>query len=163
MRAFVATLSLALAASPALAQPEVDPQSGPLFEAIRAQDTKLFDAYNSCDLKTLGDMVSDDLEFYHDQTGLARGRQALLDAIKTNICCQTHRELIPGTMEVCPLKTYGAVEVGEHVFCPAATPSACNPKTSGAAKFTMLWQQTDSGWKLTRVISYDHVSGSERR
>ena len=49
----------------------------------------------SCDLKTLGDMVSDDLEFYHDQTGLARGRQAFLDAVKTNICGITHRELIP--------------------------------------------------------------------
>jgi hypothetical protein len=158
-----AALLLLLATPPAIAQPAVDSKAGPLFEAIQAQDTRLFDTYNSCDLKTLSDMVSDDLEFYHDQTGLARGRQAFLDAIKTNICGTTHRELIPGTLEVYPLKTYGAVEIGEHVFCPASNPSSCNPKTSGAAKFTMLWQQTDGGWKLTRVISYDHVSDYARK
>jgi ketosteroid isomerase-like protein len=160
---FAAALSLVLAASSAIAQPAVDPKAGPLFETIRAQDAKLFDAYNSCDLETLDDMVSEDLEFYHDQTGLSRGRQTFVDAIRTNICGHTHRELIPGTMEVHPLKGYGAVEIGDHVFCPATTPSACNPKTSGMAKFTMLWQQTDAGWKLTRVISYDHVSGDARK
>jgi ketosteroid isomerase-like protein len=151
-----------LAASTATAQPAVDSKAGPLFETIQAQDARLFGAYNSCDLKTLSDMVSEDLEFYHDQTGLSRGRAAFIEAIRINICGKTHRELIPGTLEVHPLKTYGAVEIGDHVFCPSATPSACNATTSGMAKFTMLWQQTDAGWKLTRVISYDHVSGSAR-
>jgi len=159
----IAALSLLLAITPASAQPAIDSKAGSLFDTIALQDKRLFDAYNSCDLKTLGDMVSEDLEFYHDQTGLARGRAAFIEAIKTNICGKTHRELVPGSLEVHPLKTFGAVEIGDHVFCPAATPSACNPKTSGMAKFTMLWQQTDSGWKLTRVISYDHVSGSARR
>lgn len=163
MKRFVAVLSMVLAVSPALAQPYVDPKSGPLFDTIAAQDKKLFDAYNACDLKMLGEMVSEDLEFYHDQTGLARGRQAFIDAIKNNICGKTHRELVRGSLEAYPLKTYGAVEIGDHVFCPAATPSACNSKTSGMAKFTMLWQQTDKGWVITRVISYSHVSGSERQ
>ncbi|HEY8255847.1 MAG TPA: nuclear transport factor 2 family protein [Rhizomicrobium sp.] len=157
------TLASTLAVQSALAQPAAEPKADALFDTIRAQDAKLFGAYNSCDLKTLGDMVSEDLEFYHDQTGLARGRQAFVDAIRSNICGKTHRELVPGTMEVYPLKGYGAVEIGDHVFCPAATPSACNAQTSGMAKFTMLWQQTDAGWKLTRVISYDHVSGSARK
>lgn len=162
MKHFAAALSLFLAASPAAAQPAAEPKADALFDTIRAQDAKLFNAYNSCDLKTLGDMVSEDLEFYHDRTGLARGRQAFVEAIRTNICGKTRRELVPGTLEVYPLKTYGAVEIGDHVFCPAATRSACNSKTSGMAKFTMLWQQTEAGWKLTRVISYDHVSGSAR-
>ena len=43
-------------------------------------DSQLFDAYNSCDLATLSDMVDDNLEFYHDKTGLARGR-LLVDAL----------------------------------------------------------------------------------
>jgi ketosteroid isomerase-like protein len=163
MKSFAAALSFVLAISPVFAQPAVDAKAGSLFDTIAAQDKRLFDAYNSCDLKTLGDMVSEDLEFYHDQTGLARGRDAFVDAIKTNICGKTHRELVPGSLEVYPLKTFGAVEIGDHVFCPAANPSACNPKTSGMAKFTMLWQQTGAGWKLTRVISYDHVSGSARK
>ena len=163
MKYLAGTLSLVLIALPALAQPAVDSKAGALFETIRAQDARMFEAYNGCDLKTLGNMVSDDLEFYHDQTGLSRGRAAFIDAIKTNICGKTHRELVPGTLEVYPLKSYGAVEIGDHVFCPAATPSACDPKTSGMAKFTMLWQQTNTGWVVTRVISYDHVSGSARQ
>jgi ketosteroid isomerase-like protein len=163
MKSVTAALSLLLTVMPALAQPAVDAKSGPLFDTVAAQDKRMFDAYNSCDLKTLADMVSDDLEFYHDQTGLSRGRAAFIDAIKTNICGKVHRELVPGTLEVYPLKTFGAVEIGDHVFCPAATPSTCNPTTSGMAKFTMLWQQTDAGWKVTRVISYDHVSGSARK
>lgn len=163
MNYFAAAVGLALTTIPVLAQTAVDSQAGALFETIRGQDTRLFNAYNGCDLKTLADMVSPDLEFYHDQTGLSRGRAAFIEAIKTNICGKTHRELVPETLEVYPLKTYGAVEIGDHVFCPAATPSACNPKTSGMARFTMLWQQTESGWKLTRVISYDHVAGEARK
>jgi len=49
-------------------------QPDPLFMTIQSLDTKLFDAYDHCDLTTLGAMVSDDLEFYHDQTGLSWGR-----------------------------------------------------------------------------------------
>ena len=45
-----------------------------LTRTVSELDTKLFDAYNHCDLKTLGAMVSDDLEFYHDQTGLIGGQ-----------------------------------------------------------------------------------------
>jgi hypothetical protein len=156
MKSVATALSLMLTAMPALAQPAIDAKSGPLFDTIAAQDKQLFDAYNNCDLKTLSEIVSDDLEFYHDRTGLSRGRAAFIDAIKTKICGKVRRELIPGTLEAHPLNTYGAVEIGDHVFCPAATKSACNPKAGGAAKFTMLWQQTPAGWKLTRVISYDH-------
>ncbi len=52
-------------------------QPDPLFKTILSLDTKLFAAYNRCDLTTLGAMVSDDLEFYHDQTGLSVGERAL--------------------------------------------------------------------------------------
>ncbi|HEU4548754.1 MAG TPA: nuclear transport factor 2 family protein, partial [Rhizomicrobium sp.] len=121
MKHLVGLLSMLLM-TPALAQPAVDAHSGALFDTVAAQDKNLFDAYNACDLKTLGEMVSEDLEFYHDQTGLARGRAPFLAAIQNNICGKVHRELVPGSLEVYPLKTYGAVEIGEHVFCPAAHP-----------------------------------------
>jgi hypothetical protein len=48
-----------------------------LFETIKSLDAKLFDAYNHCNLETLGSMVSDDLEFFHDQTGLTVGESAV--------------------------------------------------------------------------------------
>ena len=71
-----------------------------LTQTVAALDTKLFDAYNHCDLKTLGAMVSDDLEFYHDQTGLMVGKAPFLEAIQNNICGKVERTLVPGSMEV---------------------------------------------------------------
>jgi Domain of unknown function (DUF4440) len=134
------------------AQPAGQPD--PLFKTIQSLDGKLFDAYNRCDLTTLGAMVSDDLEFYHDQTGLSVGKQPFLAAIKQNICGKVQRELLSGTLEVYPLKGYGAVEIGIHRFHHPQ-----NPENVGDAKFVMLWQNKDDVWKVTRVISYNHNHG----
>ncbi|MGC1295385.1 MAG: nuclear transport factor 2 family protein [Alloacidobacterium sp.] len=74
-----------------------------LFETIKSLDAKLFDAYNHCNLETLGSMVSDDLEFFHDQTGLTVGKAPFLAAIKQNICGKIQRSLLEETLEVYPL------------------------------------------------------------
>ena len=103
-----------LAPSSARSQSSAPPD--PLFQTIQSLDTKLFDAYNHCDLTTLASLVSEDLEFYHDKTGLARGRQPFIDSIKNNICGKVTRELVPGTLQVYPLAHYGAVEIGTHRF-----------------------------------------------
>ena len=124
-----------------------------LMQTVAALDTRLFDAYNHCDLKTLGSMVSEDLEFYHDQTGLMTGRQAFLDAIQTNICGKVQRTIVPGSMEVDVLHHYGAVEQVTHRF---HSPGDNGP--GGEARSVMLWHQVDGHWLLTRVISYDHHS-----
>ena len=79
----VLLILMALACMPAAAQSTAQPD--PLLKTIQSLDTKLFDAYNHCDLTTLGVMVSDDLEFYHDQTGLSVGKEPFLAAIKQNI------------------------------------------------------------------------------
>lgn len=144
---------------PVVASSRIYAQSGgqpdPLFKTIQSLDTKLFDAYNSCDLATLGDMVSDDLEFYHDQTGLSVGKAPFLAAIKQNICGKVHRTLLPETLEVYPLKEYGAVELGIHRFSHPGHPQ----DGMGDARFIMLWQNKDGLWRVTRVISYEHNHG----
>lgn len=156
-RRLVISLSvLSLLAAPLIGVAQSAPEKttvapDPLFQTISALDTKLFDAYNHCDLDTLGAMVADDLEFYHDKTGLSVGKQVFLDAIKNNICGKVHRILVPGTLEVYPLKGYGAVEIGVHRF---THPGIDNEL--GEAKFITLWQNKDGSWKITRVISYDH-------
>ncbi len=124
-----------------------------LTRTVTDLDTKLFDAYNHCDLKTLGVMVSDDLEFYHDQTGLMVGKAPFLEAIKNNICGKVQRTLVPGSLEVYRLKGYGAVEIGVHRFHHPG-----DPGPGGEAKFVTIWHDTDGGWVVTRVISYDHAS-----
>ena len=124
-----------------------------LAETVARLDRELFAAYNSCDLERLGQMVADDLEFFHDKTGLAVGRQVFVEAIRQNICGKTRRELV-GELEVGRLATYGALETGRHRFTHPGHPEM----DEGEAKFLMIWQLKDGGWKLTRVVSYEHVA-----
>src|SRR5260370_1509646 len=120
-------------------------QPDPLFMTIQSLDTKLFDAYNHCDLTTLGAMVSDDLEFYHDQTGLSVGKGPFLAAIKQNICGKVQRTLLQDTLEVYPLKGYGAVQIGIHRFHHPGHPE----DGVGDAKFVTLCQNHDIPWTST--------------
>ena len=124
-----------------------------LFHTVQALDKELFDAYNHCDLDKFGSLLAEDLEFYHDVTGLSRGRQSTVDAVKNNICGKVTRELVPGTLEVYPIATYGAVEVGTHRF---HHPGHDDTEPVGEAKFFMLWHNENGSWKLTRVFSFDH-------
>jgi len=127
------------------------PPDSDLYKTVAAHDTTLFDAYNHCDLAKLGSMVAEDLEFYHDQTGLAVGRKPFVEAIRNNICGKVHRELVAGSLEVYPLKGYGAVEVGVHRFTHPDDPTAL-----GEAKFVTVWQLKDGNLTITRAISFDH-------
>jgi Domain of unknown function (DUF4440) len=160
MRNFLALMSMvlvggALTGAQAQAVPALDniKSQEELTKAVTALDKELFDAYNTCNLDKLGTLVVDDLEFYHDKTGLAVGKQTFLDAIKNNICGKVTRELVPGTLEVYPLKGYGAVEIGVHRFYH---PWTQDHGEVGEAKFVTLWRYKDGSWKVTRVISYDH-------
>lgn len=108
-----------------------------LFATIAALDSALFDAYNKCDLVKLGSFVAEDLEFYHDQTGLARGRQSLIDGVRQNVCGKVRRDLVRGTLEVHPLRGYGAMETGEHLFCDPRVHRVCDDTTSGCVPISV--------------------------
>ena len=127
-------------------------QSDTLFKTIQSLDTQLFDAYNHCDLPAMAALVADDLEFYHDQSGLSAGKAPFIAAIKENICGKVQRTLVAGSLEVYPLKGYGAVEIGVHRFHHPGNPQ----DGAGEAKFVTVWQNKDGVWKITRAISFDH-------
>ena len=99
-------------------------------------------------------MVSDDLEFYHDQTGLAVGKAPFIASIQQNICGKVERTIASGSLEAHQLNHYGAVEIVNHYFHKPGQ----SPEQGGEARAVMLWQKTGDKWLLTRVISYDHVS-----
>ncbi|HYU32169.1 MAG TPA: nuclear transport factor 2 family protein [Thermoanaerobaculia bacterium] len=125
-----------------------------LFRTIAALDSEVFDAYNRCDLEKFGSFFPEDLEFYHDNGGLvSQTRQSLVEAVKNNICGKVYRVLVPESLEVYPLKGYGAVETGVHRFYH---PGRDSTEEVGEAKFVQIWQNKDGVWKITRVISYDH-------
>jgi len=149
---FLLLLAFPIASQPGAGQTAEHPD--PLFATVKSLDARLFGAVNNCDLAVLGSMVSEDLEFYHDQTGLSVGKAAFLAAVKQNICGKVQRTLIENTLEVYPLKGYGAVEVGIHRF---HHPN--EPDNVGDAKFIHVWHNDNGIWKVTRVISYEHNEG----
>ena len=51
-----------------------------IYSQVKGLDERIFQAYNTCDLATLADMVDDNLEFYHDKTGLSLGKANFIKA-----------------------------------------------------------------------------------
>ncbi|WP_430388680.1 nuclear transport factor 2 family protein [Dyella sp. 20L07] len=131
------------------------PSGDELVRTVTALDTAVFDAYNRCDLNTFGNYFSSDVEFFHDKAGLMNSREAVVDATRKYICNKVRRELV-GTLEVYPIKGYGAMEVGNHRFCQIST-----GKCEGVGKFLNIWRLKDGQWQMTRVISYDHREVSD--
>jgi hypothetical protein len=151
--ALLLALLLAVSASAQTRQAKAD---DPLFKQLAAFDAAIFDAFNTCDLDKFGSYFAEDLEFFHDKGGVTRGRAALVESVKNNICGKVRRELVAGSMEVHPMDNYGAVQIGSHRFCEAKL-SRCEPNSSGIAKFIHLWENKNGVWKITRVLSFDHV------
>ena len=126
-----------------------EPVDQELFDTIVAMDKAYFDAYNTCDMKKQALLYAEDLEFYHDKGGLTTSKQDVLDAIEKNICGKVQRTLVAGSVEVYPIKDFGAVEIGYHKFFNNEEPNA----PSKPSKFIILWKRTTENWKITKVIS----------
>lgn len=135
--------------------PDAIPTGEALTRTITALDTKVFDAYNTCDMDTFAQYFSEDVEFYHDKGGLSTSRDAVVNAVRNNICHKIRRERV-GAIEVYPIKDFGAIETGTHRFCQIAT-----GKCEGMGKFLHIWRYRDGQWQLTRVVSYDHHAISD--
>ena len=140
----------------AQAAPPAKPASTPqdLFDAVLAQDTALFDAYNHCDLPRFKSLVASDIEFFHDHGGVTIGADALTKSVGDNICGKITRKLVIDSLEVYPMDNYGALEIGTHLFHHTNDPAA----KDGKGKFVHLWQydKNTATWKVTRVFSFDH-------
>lgn len=144
------------AALPENEVPAATPDTSALFAAIAGHDSALFDAFNRCDAAALETFFTEDLEFYHDYGGLISPRRTFIDGFADG--CRKNevgrRELVAGSMEVHPVRGVGAIQIGVHRFF-VRTPGG--GETPGAvARFVMLWRNTDAGWKISRVLSFDH-------
>ncbi|WP_046757784.1 nuclear transport factor 2 family protein [Kordia jejudonensis] len=120
-----------------------------LYNTIVALDKRFFDAYNTCDLKTQAELISEDLEFFHDQGGLATSKTQIMEAMKNNVCGKVTRTLIEGTTEVYPIPGYGAVQLGTHKFFNNQEPNA----KQIPSKFVTVWKNDNGIWTMTRIIS----------
>ena len=86
--------------------------------------------------------------------GLCFAKPGIQAAEQTGEDYRARREIVPGSLKVYPLNNYGAVEVGEHRFYQLLPGQP--EKLVEISLFTQVWKKEDSGWKLTRVLSYGH-------
>ena len=128
--------------------PTYKPESKELYNSIVHMDSVWADSYNNCKMEVQDLLISDDLEFYHDRTGIMTSKTALIEALKNNICGKVTRELLEGSIEVYPINNYGAVEMGYHRFH-----NKIESTTSNYARFVHIWHPENGQWKMTRVIS----------
>jgi len=141
----------------ARAAPVAEPSRAELTRQVEALDQAFFGAFNQCQIEQLAGLVAEDLEFFHDKTGLMRSRQAFLDSVRKNVCKRFRREPLPGTMTVFPLEGFGAIQMGEHKFCPLDS-----GRCEGKGRYVHVWHRLDEGrWELMRVLSYEHLPLSE--
>lgn len=121
-------------------------------EVLRA-DAELFDAFNHADLKGVARMLSPDLEFYQDNEGVASYKRTLED-FKSMFAQANHirRVLDAASVDIRPIKGFGALEIGSHRFCHVEN----SDEICGDFRFVHLWRNAAGTWQLARVISYGH-------
>ncbi|AIF46120.1 nuclear transport factor 2 family protein [Dyella japonica] len=156
-----AFVALALAAQCLQAQPsgqaaqDGSTNQDALYRTVSDLDSEFFGAFNSCDapgqLERHASFLDPSVEFYHDNGGVSWTRQDYVEKTRKNVCGNFRRKLTPGSLEVYPIKGFGAIEEGDQTFCDIKS-----KKCFGEAKFLIVWHQTPGGWRATRVFSYGH-------
>ena len=132
---------------------ETAPAPQGLYDEIKRMDTALSDAFDAHDINKLKALFTEDLEFYQDDEGLVRYEQTMKDF--ESLFAQGNkmrRKLVEGSLEVYPVKDYGAIEVGSHQFCHLQN----GKDECGTFRFVHLWRKGAGAWKISRVVSYAH-------
>ena len=151
---FIAICLIALIADArmSLGSPSASP-SQHLYDEVKRLDAALSEAFNKHDVNKLKSLFADDLEFYQDNEGLVRYERTVMDfesmfAQGNNMT----RELVGNSLEVYPIKDYGAIEMGAHRFCHVEN----GKNECGTFRFVHIWRKKDGEWKISRAISYSH-------
>ncbi len=128
-----------------------------LYYEIAHMDSVLFEAYNTQNIDKIKTLFTEDLEWYQDNGGLLDyntvlgNSKSMFENFK-KLNTPIRRDLVQGSLEVHPIKDYGAIHIGKHTFCHWEN----GKNDCGTFKFLMIWQKKDGAWKISRVVSYDH-------
>ncbi len=121
-----------------------------LEQEIIKMDSLLFNvAFNKCDLELYKKIMSPDLEFYDDRSGLNSIFEKEIASFKDR-CSKSisvTRKLVNSSVHV--LGNYGAVQLGVHEFY-------VDGKKVEKAKFITVWERKNKSWIVKRAISYEH-------
>ncbi|WP_452228776.1 nuclear transport factor 2 family protein [Lacinutrix sp. MEBiC02404] len=139
-------------------------ETSELFLKLKTNDSLLFHVgFNTCDVSQFKKLIAEDFEFYHDEAGVTESKADFMANITNGLCgssnhTKSRRELDVESLEVFPLykngALYGAIQKGEHKFFESVNGG---PESKGSiAKFSHVWIKEEQGWKIKRVLSYDH-------
>ncbi|MDH6252823.1 hypothetical protein M2347_002550 [Chryseobacterium sp. H1D6B] len=138
-------------------------KTGVLYKTIMSRDSLLFlVGFNTCNVTQMENLLSDQLEFYHDKDGFSDKKKFMVD-FKNGLCrpsktYKARRALVEKSTEIYPMykegEVYAVIQNGTHQFYEKEAGQA--EKLTGAAKFTHVWVQENGEWKLKRALSFDH-------
>jgi hypothetical protein len=127
--------------------------------AVLAADAHYWQTFNACDLRAMAPLLTTDVEFYHDRTGLTVTRQGVLDSLRKGPCADPamhlRREAVAGSVKFHPLAGGFALLTGQHRFVVERHGQA--PYVDGQAEFAAVWQWASGQWRMRRIVSYDHA------
>ena len=150
-------------AQPTEYQSSTNPVKEELFERLRIKDSLLFEfGFKQCDTNLLKNLISDNFEFYHDQSGVTDTKKAFMNSIVglCNLDYKPIRKLDLPSLQVDVLRNngevYGAIQQGKHQFYAKEADKPIY--LTSTADFIHLWILENNVWKLKRVLSYNHQS-----
>jgi hypothetical protein len=113
---YTLAVSWAWAAAPMTSDAKKSADQEHLFDTISELDAEFFDAFNHCsspdELKKHASYLNENVEFYHDKGGVSWTRKDYIDKTRANVCGNFRRVLTTGSLQVFPIKDYGAIEEG---------------------------------------------------
>lgn len=144
-----------------LANAQVE-KSSELYKTIKEKDSLLFNiGFNNCDIIQFKKLVSDNFEFYHDQSGITSSKIQFIKSIENGLCKLNYkpkRVIDEKSIDIFPLNNngvlYGAIQTGTHSFY--AIEKNKEEYLTSVAKFTHLWILENGNWKLSKGLSYNH-------
>jgi ketosteroid isomerase-like protein len=146
-------ISMLLTISVSAQEKKVAHTSSELFKEIERADSIMFQAFNRQDMATFKAMFTEDLEWFQDNGGLIPYKTVFENFGNTfKNENKLSRVLVKGSLEVHPIKDYGAIQIGSHQFRHFEN----GKEEVGTFKFLMIWNKKDGQWKISRVVSYDH-------
>jgi hypothetical protein len=159
---------LAAALAVATPAPVSVPARPELTRQIERVDSELFQLFfeGPCDVPRFRAMITDDVEFYHDEGGFNVRRPEDFVGQFRERCAKLsdptswrqRRELVASSLHVDPIPGWGAMEIGDHLFYERQG-AAGKWKLVGKASFAMVWVLgSDGKWRVSRVLSFAHAA-----
>jgi len=132
---------------------DYNPKDKSLYNTIVQQDSLLFSAFNNRDLNGVVSFLSSDLEVFQDNIGIrnySQTQESFKSLFEKDYVLT--RTLIKNSVEVYPIKDFGAIQTGKHTFCHVEN----GKELCATYKFVEIWKKENEKWKIVKIITYDH-------